>query len=83
MSAADKAQWQLITEALDNCITALGQSQKGTARQFLQSAINASIATEREKVKPLMNALIKIANDPNCDRCQVAVNALAKLNESQ
>ncbi len=32
-------------------------------------------------IKPLVDALIKIANDPNCDRCQVAVDALAKVKE--
>jgi hypothetical protein len=49
--AADKAQDRLISDALDNCIAALGQGQKGTARQFLQSAINVSVATERERTR--------------------------------
>ncbi len=30
----------------------------------------------------LVSALVKIANDPDCDRCQVAVNALAQVPES-
>ncbi len=37
------------------------------------------LAAEREKVQTYEGALIKIANDPNCDRCQVAVDALAKV----
>ncbi len=39
------------------------------------------LAAEREKVQTLVEAMIKIANDPHCDRCQVAVNALAKVNK--
>ncbi len=31
----------------------------------------------------LVDALIKIANDPHCDRCQVAVNALANVKEGK
>jgi len=45
----DDKQEQLISEALDNAITALGQVQKGTARQFLRSAINAAIAAAYRK----------------------------------
>ncbi len=42
-------------------------------------ARDKQLTAEREKVQPLVNALIKIANDPYCDRCQVAVDALAKF----
>ncbi len=35
----------------------------------------------QEKVQTYEGALIKIANDPNCDRCQVAVNALSGVKE--
>jgi len=38
-------------EALDNAIAALGQGQKGTARQFLGSAIYAATAKLREELE--------------------------------
>ncbi len=49
--------------------------------QGLADAHNAALAAEREKVQTYEGALIKIANDPNCDRCQVAVDALAKVGK--
>ena len=49
--ATDDKQEQLISAALDNAITALGQVQKGTARQFLRSAIEAALKAEREKAQ--------------------------------
>ncbi len=39
------------------------------------------LAADREKVQTYEGALIKIANDPNCDRCQMAVDALAKVGQ--
>ncbi len=48
------------------------------ATQMVQ--IESKRANEAEqKVQTYEGALIKIANDPNCDRCQVAVDALAKV----
>ncbi len=47
----------------------------------IADAHNAALAAEREKVQAYEGALIKIANDPNCDRCQVAVNALSGVKE--
>ncbi len=45
--------------------------------------VEAEVQQLREQLAaaqhPLVNALIKIANDPHCDRCQVAVDALAKV----
>ncbi len=41
--------------------------------------LERQLAAEREKVQTYEGALIKIANDPNCDRCQVAVDALVKV----
>ncbi len=70
---------KLVSEALDNCITALGQCQKGTARQFLHSAINAALAAEREQVKRISDFAAEVVNakkDPiaiciNCGEIQL------------
>ncbi len=43
--------------------------------------IEQQLADERERVQTYEDALIKIANDPNCDRCQVAVDALARVGK--
>lgn len=38
-----------MNAALDNAITALGQCQKGTARQFLESAIRTAAAVRQQE----------------------------------
>lgn len=51
--------------ALDNAIAALGQGQKGTARQFLKSAIDTATAKLREEKEALFTQLqkhIKLSN---------------------
>lgn len=69
---ASQQEWtpeleKLVSEALDNAITALGQCQKGTARQFLRSAINAALAAERDEraliEKDLQDALKDAADE--------------------
>ena len=54
------------------------EREKLVARDAFAKRVEKQLAAEREKVQTYEGALIKIANDPNCDRCQVAVNALAK-----
>jgi len=54
-------------EALDNAIAALGQGQKGTARQFLRSAIEKEIAKLREEFKDLHFRMINILTEKQLD----------------
>ncbi len=78
---------RLLDKVLDAHQAALdAERERSLADQpAFRKAIEANIelieqlAAEREKVQTYEGALIKIANDPNCDRCQVAVDALAKV----
>ncbi len=63
--------------ALDALLDA--EREKRVLHQRDNAHLREQRAAEREKVQAYEGALIKIANDPNCDRCQVAVDALAKV----
>ncbi len=77
-------EWTLVPRALhfnmmcDDAVIYEGITSEMQGKHLADSH-NAALAAEREKVQTYEGALIKIANDPNCDRCQVAVNALAKV----
>ncbi len=58
-----------------------GYSSYDLQLKAIADAHNAAISAEREKMQTYEGALINIANDPNCDRCQVAVDALAKVGK--
>ncbi len=54
------------------------REQLAAAEQSYKAADQRSIE-EQQQLAAAVEALIKIANDPHCDRCQIAVNALAKI----
>jgi hypothetical protein len=74
---------KLVSDALDNAITALGQCQKGTARQFLRSAIDAALAAERKKrefAESKAGAYL-IAGDTIRQECERLEQQLATVRE--
>ncbi len=81
-----RAESEVIVDALKN--VRKGLCNGGGPRDAVDR-IDAARAKVKEgkwlklEEAPLVDALIKIANDPDCDRCQVAVNELAKVNEGK
>lgn len=59
---------KLVSDALDNTITALGQCQKGTARQFLRSVINAALAAERSNLAIEHEARLAVVDELTTER---------------
>ncbi len=64
------------TEYLDAAIAAERKRLREHWEGNLKLAEDQADRRVAEATKPLVDALIKIANDPTCDRCQVAVDAL-------
>jgi len=68
-----------VDEALDNAITALGQCQKGTARQFLRSAIDKATEGLRQQLDTKFLDGSKAALDSVYDEPDSPNDKLAKL----
>ncbi len=75
-------RWIDIQKQLAAAQGALGRATDATGISF-DAGTSALDAVKLAAQQPLVDALVKIANDPNCDRCQVAVDALAKAQSYQ
>ncbi len=70
----DSAKHAAVFEIGANYLRSQHLKNNAPIGKFVQKVIS-------EATQPLVDALIKIANDSHCDRCQVAVDALAKVKE--